>query len=358
MRAEILRTDTIFSGSGRLGGYFWPSVARLADGSVMAVSSGSRLAHLCPFGRLTVAYSKDEGKHWSKEKRLLSTGTDERDAGLCVFGKDVYVTTFNNTMQAQKQFCELMSWDEETQILIDKRLKENEEAIDRNLGSFLLYGDGYDFSEPKRIPLTTPHGPFVFNGGVALVGRAFPYYSENSEMYLRDGIYFMSLNKTDFGKPRLIVPQGENGYNLYEPHAVTLNNGDILLAVRAERNGDVRDGGLFTILTCVSKDGGETFSPLEETGIEGSPPHLYSVDGNIVMTYGRRKFPFGIRAKITKDGKSWSDELIVRNDGIDFDLGYPSTCSLKDGSLYTVYYMKSKKNANSKVYGTKWRITN
>ena len=43
--------------------YFgWPSVAKLADGTIVTGASGLRRGHVCPWGRSVVAYSKDGGE--------------------------------------------------------------------------------------------------------------------------------------------------------------------------------------------------------------------------------------------------------------------------------------------------------
>lgn len=357
--AEKGETYTIFSGVGPRGNYCWPSVAVLPGGDLIAVCSGRRFAHLCPFGRLSAAYSNDGGKTWSKPAGLLDTYTDERDAGVLAAPDGVYVTTFNNTLAAQRKFSEIMQWDGRSQRYIDAQLEMYGEYFQKNAGSLLLFGkDGYTFGTPVKIPLTAPHGPVLLNdGSVAMAGRAYPYYEEGDPLYLPDGIYWMTFNKTSFSNPVLVAPQGALGLRLYEPHAVQLVSGRILIAIRAEKDTSGSTVNTFTILTCYSDDGGKSFSPLRMTGIEGSPPHLCRLpSGDALMTYGRRKAPFGIRAALTGDGERWSEEIVLRDDGVDFDLGYPATCILRSGDLYTVYYMKNSVSAKSAVYGTKWRL--
>lgn len=67
-------------------GYAWPSVARLPDGRLAAVFSGERMNHVCPFGKVMISYSEDEGESWTLPATLLDTPLDERDAGICVCG--------------------------------------------------------------------------------------------------------------------------------------------------------------------------------------------------------------------------------------------------------------------------------
>ncbi|HQR07959.1 MAG TPA: sialidase family protein [Gemmatales bacterium] len=59
-------------------------------------------------------------------------------------------------------------------------------------------------------------------------------------------------------------------------------------------------------------------------------------DCRIALTYGNRSAPYGIRAKISDDkGKTWGPEIILRDDGGNWDLGYPRTVQRRrqDGHL-------------------------
>ena len=90
----------------------------------------------------------------------------------------------------------------------------------------------------------------------------------------------------------------------------------------------------------------------------GAPPHLYETgDGTVVLSYGYRLPPFGQRARISRDGGvSWSREIVLRDDSISSDLGYPATVELRDGSLLTVYYQIPTGKENRAILATKWNI--
>ncbi len=62
-------------------------------------------------------------------------------------------------------------------------------------------------------------------------------------------------------------------------------------------------------------------------------------DDRLLMTYGYRRAPFGVQARVSDDhGESWSEPMIVYGGGKTVDLGYPSTVQLDDGSLLTIWY--------------------
>lgn len=70
-----------------------------------------------------------------------------------------------------------------------------------------------------------------------------------------------------------------------------------------------------------------------------SPWPLRLRDGRIVVLFGRRKPPFGIGLIASEDeGRTWSAEAVVRDDGSGPDLGYPVAAQLDDGRLFTAYY--------------------
>jgi hypothetical protein len=83
--------------------------------------------------------------------------------------------------------------------------------------------------------------------------------------------------------------------------------------------------------------------PVPDTG-EGNPPDLIKLaDGRLCLTYGHRAPPYGIFARISSDGgKTWSDPIVLRNDGGGRDLGYPRSIQRTDGKVVTVYYFWDK----------------
>ena len=55
-----------------------------------------------------------------------------------------------------------------------------------------------------------------------------------------------------------------------------------------------------------------------------SPWPMLLRDGRIVVIFARRKAPNGIGLIVSEDdGRTWSDEVILRNDAPSSDLGYP-----------------------------------
>lgn len=97
--------------------------------------------------------------------------------------------------------------------------------------------------------------------------------------------------------------------------------------------------------------------PVPVTGKGGNPPTLTRLkDGRLVLVYGYRNAPYGIRAKISTDeGATWGEEIILREDAGSFDIGYPRTTLSADGTLVTVYYYNDEKGGACYIAATRWK---
>ena len=81
-------------------------------------------------------------------------------------------------------------------------------------------------------------------------------------------------------------------------------------------------------------------------------------DGRLLATYGYRYQPMGVRACVSRDGgKTWDidREIVLRNDGVNGDLGYPVSIELDNGEVLAVYYMSDKEHDNCFIEGAFFR---
>src|SRR5689334_17775773 len=75
----------------------WPTLASRANGELLVTYSGGREAHVCPFGRVELIRSRDEGRTWSWPEVVLDTPIDDRDAGVLETPSGaLLVTTFTS----------------------------------------------------------------------------------------------------------------------------------------------------------------------------------------------------------------------------------------------------------------------
>lgn len=105
-------------------------------------------------------------------------------------------------------------------------------------------------------------------------------------------------------------------------------------------------------------DTGANWRKLSEVGVNGSstPPSLLRLpNGHIVVTYGYRTAPAGVRARISRDQcATWSNEFVIRKDGGTFDLGYTRDVLRGDGKIVTAYYFNAEQNEPRTIRVSVW----
>ena len=144
------------------------------------------------------------------------------------------------------------------------------------------------------------------------------------------------------------------------PSSLRVSPRRILTAVRCHARGQSVQPS-FWIDLYISDDDGQAFRclnrPAPDTGTGGNPPMLSRLpDGRIVLVYGVRKPPYGIRARISPDdGETWGEEVFLRQDGGSRDLGYPRSVLLEEGTLVTVYYFNEQFHAERYIGATIWK---
>ncbi|MBX3178557.1 MAG: exo-alpha-sialidase [Candidatus Hydrogenedentes bacterium] len=107
-----------------------------------------------------------------------------------------------------------------------------------------------------------------------------------------------------------------------------------------------------------STDGGQSFT-WEDAGFQGHPHYpLRLPDGRVLLVYGYRHKPMGIRARILNpectDYKE-SAEIVLREDGGGSDLGYPWATLMADGRVLVCYYFNVD-NGTKHIAGTILRL--
>jgi hypothetical protein len=140
------------------------------------------------------------------------------------------------------------------------------------------------------------------------------------------------------------------------PSTVRLSPTELLTAIRRE------EGKEHWIEGWLSEDNAATWRqiarPAESTGGSvGNPPSMIRLrDGRLAVTYGYRSAPYGIRARISSDGgRSWGDEIMLRDDAGCWDLGYPRTVQRADGRIVTVYYFNDDAKSERYIAATIWK---
>ena len=291
--------------------------------------------------------SKDEGRTWTFPRVLFDGPLDDRDSGVIETSRGtLLVTSFSGSgYEKRLTIAEKMGADNPNRWP-DEQLKRWRAAHARisgperemELRSFVLRSadGGRTWSAPRRCPVHSPHGPIELKDGRLLyAGKLFwQGHSDDSLGYIGvcesvdDGVSWRWL-ATIPSRP------GDELSGYHELHAVETEEGTIVTHIRNHNPRNERE-----ILQSESRDGGRSWSVPRPTGVWGFPSHLLRLrDGRLVMTYGHRRQPLGIQARVSTDhGKTWSDPIFLWRDATSSDIGYPSTVELDDGSLLTVWY--------------------
>lgn len=338
----------------------WPTVIGRRSGELLLIYTGGREEHVCPFGRLELMRSQDDGKTWGWPQVVLDLGVDARDASLMETAKGtLLVTTFTS-----QDYLDILREAEQIPAGTEgawapERLKRWQAARARLTGEQLrsLLGvwmirstdGGLTWSAPFRCQLTSPHGPIqladgrLLHAGKAIGGDERVGVCESTD----DGQTWRWLAEIP------LRPGDNSKTDYHEMHAVEAAKGQLVVQLRNHNSNN-----FLETLQTESADGGKTWTIPHTIGVWGLPSHLQMLkNGRLLMTYGHRREPFGIQARISDDqGQTWSAAMTISNDGSGIDLGYPSTVELADGSLLSVWYEKLKGNPRAVLRQSRWTL--
>ncbi|MBQ9088928.1 MAG: exo-alpha-sialidase [Lentisphaeria bacterium] len=327
----------------------WPTVIRTKDNKLIAVCSGNRQKHVCPFGRVWMYVSEDNGKTWQGPKKLSSGPLDDRDAGICQAADgSLLVNYFTSTAAIFRAKRLSKEWKEVAEkINLTTLRKEHGFWMRRSTDG------GKSWSTKYRTPVYSPHGPVLLKDGRLF----FPGQRQGSLCAELTGKpEYHAAFSNDHGQTWQIaseipLPAGQDIRNIHEIHGVEAPDGTLVVQYRNHNCS-----GLGETWQSESTDGGRTWSAPHFI-CKGFPTHLHKFGKDkMIMSYTYRLKPYGIRARISEDsGKSWSSEIILSDDGKVWDLGYPSTVEMADGTLFTLWYERLGKGG-AKLRYLNWKF--
>jgi len=364
-RAKILWSRAICRDRGRYVG--WPTVCRLRNGDILAVFSGDREEHVCPWGKVQMARSRDGGETWEGPTTIANGPVDDRDAGIVQMPDgDIVVTYFTSVAYRTESFLK-KDWPRDDPHYWWKRHDEkiSDETRSAALGYFRTVSkdDGKTWSKPTRMEGVgnAPHGPVLlrdgslFQLGITGIKRKTP---DGEKSCTAVGAWKSADKGATWQCLCPDIPwsddEGLKNMELDEPHVVELADGTLV--------GMIRFNGADQYLRqTVSADGGKTWTRIVKTPLVGLPPHLIRLaDGKLVCVYARRiSAPcYGEYACISDDdGKTWdvANEILLRPYH-NYDIGYPSSCLLPNGDILTVFYHPRQAGEKPCLMATKWRV--
>lgn len=353
----------------------FPSLVRLENGDLLATfREGSQFSvekartgqhtHLDAHSRICLVRSTDGGQSWDPATKsvIYDEGLDGGVA-LTVLSDGVIIAGLYQMWQLVPR--ERRSEIEGPIVRHDPLLG----LVGATMGSAVRrsYDGGRTWSKELRwVRLEHPVGRNASEsraGVVELPDGTLIWWIADGEPVRGGRVWLMhSWDRGDtWGDPVLVAadPAAEKPYSagisFGESHFLPLGDGRIIALLRTEPRDGPGEGYLYQT---TSHDWGMSWKQYHRTPIWGHPPHLLKLQsGAILCTYGYRRPPYGVRACFSYDGgQTWDieHEVILRQDGLGRDLGYPSSVQFPDGRLLTVYYIYGADQVRH-IEGTFWR---
>lgn len=337
----------------------WPTVARRPNGELWVVWSGGRDTHVCPMGQVHAMTSRDDGETWTWPRVLLDTALDDRDAGILVTAKGtLLVTTF--TSLAYESFMEKALAGKPNPYAHAGNLPKWQAAHHRLspeerkgfLGEWVLRSTdgGLTWSPCAPTVVNSPHGPIQLRDGRLI----YP----GKQLWTPEGKVGVCESLDDGQSWRWLaeIPAREGDVTkteYHELHGVETDDGRIVVQIRKEKGANAGE-----TLQTESSNGGKTWSTPRSLDVKGMPSHLIKLkDGRLLMSYGYRHKPFGIQVRLSEDhGRTWSAPLVLWQEAISTDLGYPSTVELPDGKLLTIWYERMQNDEKAVLRQARWKL--
>jgi sialidase-1 len=228
------------------------------------------------------------------------------------------------------------------------------------LGGYIVRSvdGGLTWQKPVYPPHITPEIRFNAYGiPIPAYNRGALYEGKNGDIFwavaARDSTNKTSnhlLISTDKGKTwkysSIVAADSEVIFN--ETSVYETPKGDIVAFLRT---------GNFEDQACIARstDGGKSFMKWESMGFQGHPINALRLpDKRVLITYGYRHAPFGIRARILNaecTDYATAPEIILRNDGGNSDLGYTWPVLLDNNRVLVTYYFNIE-NGTRHIAGT------
>lgn len=338
----------------------WPTLARRKSGELLLVWSGGRESHVCPFGRVELMRSQDDGRTWRWPQVLLDGPIDDRDAGVVETAKgSILVTTFTSlAYQPLLEKAEKIppgqpgAW-EDLKLREWRAVHHRISAAQRQaeLGTWMIRSTdgGVTWSARYAVPVNSPHGPIQLADGRLLYCGVELWKPERRVGICQskdDGLTWEWL-------ATMPTRPGDDPREYHELHAVETNDGKLIAHIRNHNAPNARE-----TLQSESTDGGKTWTTPHSIGVWGLPSHLLRLrDGRLLMSYGHRRKPLGNQVRVSSDaGQTWSEPILLTTDALSGDMGYPSTVECDDGTLVTVWYELLKDSPLAQLRQTRWRL--
>ena len=337
----------------------FPSVVKLANGEIIVAfrraperkSFGEKEStHTDPNSYLVMVRSKD-GEIWTKEPELIYShpfGGSQDPCLLLLSDGTLLCTSYGWAFVRPEGIANLK-----------KPYSRADEAI--FLGGYLLRS--FDGGKTWQGPIYIPHIPAEINFNA--FGEPLPAYNRGALCEGKSGRIFWVVAATDSEYPKktsthLLISDDKSLTWQYScPVAtdenVTFNEASVYETPKGDIVAFLRTANISQPCIARSTDGGKSFHKWEELGFKGQPLNAMRLpDNRVLLTYGYRNKPYGIRARILNPectDFATAPEIILRDDGGSWDVGYSWPVQMDKNRVLVTYYF-NKEDGTRHIAGT------
>jgi sialidase-1 len=327
----------------------FPSVVRRPDGELIVAfrraperrSFGEKsTSHVDPNSYLVMVRSTDDAGTWTTEPELICAHPFGGSQDPCL------LQLKNGTM-----LCMSYLW----AFIRPDGMDNLKQPVSKNASGSVFMGGYYLRSEDGGKTWKGPFYPPPIPPEVNLdaFGNPLHAYNRGALFEGKDGRIFWVVAACD-----KLLPSKTSNYLLISEDSgttwqyscpvavddkVIFNESSAYQTVKGDIVAFIRTAS-FNDHACIARstDGGKSFSRWQDMGFQGHPLHaLRLTDNRVLLTYGYRHEPYGIRARILNRECTDFDtapEFMIRVDGGSSDIGYPWAVQLNDSRVLVVYY--------------------
>jgi sialidase-1 len=337
----VIYHDSIFHAA-------FPSVVKRRNGELIVafrrapdrkIFGEKKTSHVDPNSYLVKVTSKD-GVEWTKEPQLLYAHPFGGSQDPCLL-----------QLRDRTILCTSYGWAFVRPEGIPNSKKPNFQATDGVifLGGYVLRSSNR--GQSWQGPFYPPHIEPEINYNA--YGEPLPAYNRGALYEGKNGRIFWAVAASDSELPKktsshlLVSDDKGKTWKYSAPVArdekVSFNETSIYETPKGDLVAFLRTAGLDDE-ACMARstDGGKTFGSWERMGFQGHPLHaLRLADRRVLLTYGYRHKPFGIRARILNaecTDYATAPEIVLRDDGGTTDIGYPWGVRLDNRRVLVTYY--------------------
>lgn len=338
----------------------FPSVIRKPDGEFLLAfrraperkgfgEKGTN--HVDPNSYLVALRSKD-GENWTKEPELIYAHAFGGSQDPCLI-----------QLSDGSILCASYGW---AFLRPDAAANEKKNYFNSGIATFL---GGYlvrstDGAKTWQGPIYPPHIEPEIN--VSPLGNPIPAYNRGAMYEGKDGSIFWVVASSDSNSPKktsnhLIVSEDKGlTWEYSSPVAVdekvSFNEASIYETIKGDLVAFLRTANFDDqAVIARSTDGGKTFQPWESMGFQGHPLQALRLpDDRVLLVYGYRHQPYGIRARILNPectDFATAPEIVLREDGGSTDIGYPWAVMMDEQHVLVTYYFNID-NGTRHIAGT------